>query len=72
MVETVNFGAVADHAHRWRIDEPDGPTSQGVCKACGTLRTFRNWLHETDFVTNVDLRNAGVATTYHARMEKMD
>lgn len=29
------------HAHHWRIETPNGPTSPGVC-ACGEQREFRN------------------------------
>ncbi len=29
------------HTHRWRLDEPAGPTSLGVC-ACGIERQFAN------------------------------
>jgi hypothetical protein len=39
----------ADHAHRWRIDEPTGPFSAGRCSACGVEREFRNWLEALDF-----------------------
>jgi hypothetical protein len=28
--------------HRWRIDEPTGRSSQGVCRYCGETRTFSN------------------------------
>ena len=30
------------HAHRWRIAEPDGPESAGVCVTCGAERVFSN------------------------------
>ena len=30
--------------HHWVIASPNGPTSQGVCKFCGTEREFRNSL----------------------------
>ncbi|MBI5949690.1 MAG: hypothetical protein HY875_16245 [Chloroflexi bacterium] len=30
------------HAHRWRIEEPRGPTSPGRCRECGAFRIFRN------------------------------
>jgi hypothetical protein len=29
--------------HRWRIDEPDGPRSLGICQRCGSERMFTNW-----------------------------
>jgi len=28
--------------HRWSIEEPNGPTSRGVCKLCHEVREFRN------------------------------
>ena len=31
------------HAHHWRIDEPRGRTSEGVCLDCGVTRTFGNY-----------------------------
>lgn len=31
------------HIHHWRIDEVDGPTSEGQCLRCGAQKTFRNW-----------------------------
>ena len=48
----------SDHFHRWRIDEPNGPTSMGVCRVCGVEKTFKNWLSETDFITNEEHRIA--------------
>ena len=50
--------AEGDHYHRWRIDEPNGPTSEGLCKVCGVTRQFRNWLQEGDFITNEEHRIA--------------
>lgn len=32
------------HPHHWLIEEARGPTSAGVCRACGEVRTFRNSL----------------------------
>lgn len=26
--------------HRWRIEEPNGPTARGVCRHCGEHRRF--------------------------------
>jgi hypothetical protein len=46
------------HAHRWRIEEPNGAFSLGVCKVCGAEKQFRNWLEETDFITNEEHRVA--------------
>ncbi len=28
--------------HHWRIDPPEGPTSEGLCRRCGERRTFLN------------------------------
>ncbi len=36
------------HAHRWRIEEAKGPTSEGHCTNCGTIEIFRNW-YENDY-----------------------
>jgi hypothetical protein len=47
-----------DHAHRWRIEEPQGQMSQGICKVCGAEKAFKNWLEDTDFITNTEYRLA--------------
>lgn len=44
------------HFHRWRIDEPNGPVSMGLCSECGAVKEFRNWLSESDFITNEEHR----------------
>lgn len=31
-----------DCTHHWRIDEPNGPVSEGVCQKCGVVRMFVN------------------------------
>lgn len=46
------------HFHRWRIEEPSGPTSYGVCKECGATKQFKNWLSDGDFITNEEHRMA--------------
>lgn len=46
------------HFHRWRIDEPNGPVSLGVCKVCGAEKQFKNWLADGDFITNEEHRMA--------------
>jgi hypothetical protein len=56
--EPVKTVAVARHMHRWRIDEPSGPVSDGVCKTCGATKQFRNWLPDMDFTTNTEYRMA--------------
>lgn len=35
---TVSGGCI----HYWLIESPNGPTSRGVCKLCGTESDFRN------------------------------
>ena len=30
--------------HHWIIESPHGPTSQGVCKLCGAVRDFINYV----------------------------
>jgi len=57
MAETV-VKAQADHAHRWLIEEPNGPKSAGVCKICGVAKEFKNWLQDGDFITNEEHRVA--------------
>lgn len=48
----------ADHAHRWVLESPNGPTSRGVCKICKAEKGFRNWLAEADFITSEERRLA--------------
>ena len=43
------------HYHRWRIEEPDGPMSLGRCD-CGVEKQFKNWLSDSDFITNEEHR----------------
>ena len=30
--------------HHWVIDSPSGPTSIGICKHCGAVKEFTNYL----------------------------
>lgn len=30
------------HSHHWMIAKQDGPSSEGMCKACGEVRKFTN------------------------------
>jgi len=48
----------AQHAHHWIIEEASGPLSKGRCKTCGASRDFKNWLEDTDFITNEEHRQA--------------
>ena len=49
---------LTEHAHHWVIAEARGPFSPGVCKKCGAEKQFKNWLGETDFITNEEHRQA--------------
>jgi hypothetical protein len=50
--------ARAEHAHHWLIEEAQGAVSQGICKRCGATKNFKNWLEDTDFITNEEHRIA--------------
>ena len=52
------IGPDTAHAHRWLIEEPNGPVSLGVCRVCKAEKIFRNWLEEGDFITNEEYRAA--------------
>jgi hypothetical protein len=56
MSTPIHFPNEARHAHHWVIDEPNGETSLGRCKRCGESKAFKNWLAESDFVTNEEHR----------------
>ena len=47
-----------DHFHHWKIEEPNGQVSRGVCKTCGETKEFKNWLSDGDFITNEEHRSA--------------
>lgn len=32
----------SDCQHYWVIEQPNGPTSNGRCKVCGSIREFKN------------------------------
>ncbi len=42
-IEEVSEGSVVCR-HHWLIQAADGPTSNGVCRICGELREFKNYL----------------------------
>lgn len=46
------------HAHHWIIEEASGPFSPGRCKKCGATKNFKNWLEDSDFITNEEHRLA--------------
>jgi hypothetical protein len=42
------------HFHRWRIEEPDGTISRGICSVCQERREFHNWLPQLDYITRAE------------------
>ncbi|MBI2767409.1 MAG: hypothetical protein HYX53_16060 [Chloroflexi bacterium] len=54
----VATAGAAEHVHHWRIEEARGPVSRGTCKRCGAEKEFKNWIGETDFMTNEEHRQA--------------
>ena len=42
MTEEAVEEVVSDCMHHWVIDQPNGPTSEGVCKICGMTQEFKN------------------------------
>ena len=58
-METLKFvGTPQSHAHHWLIEEAQGPTSRGLCRRCGAEREFKNWIEESDFLTNQEQKLA--------------
>ncbi len=56
--DTAQEATRPDHFHHWKIEEPNGQVSRGVCKHCGATKEFRNWLQDGDFITNEEHRSA--------------
>lgn len=42
-------GADQGCKHFWLIDTPNGPVSRGVCKVCGQVGEFKNYLDTTPY-----------------------
>ena len=42
-VQEVSEGSVVCR-HHWLIQAADGPTSDGVCRICGEIREFKNYV----------------------------
>jgi len=57
-VTTATLEATSPTAHHWVIEEANGPNSAGVCKRCGAVRSFKNWLEDADFITGEERRMA--------------
>ncbi len=43
--------------HHWRIEEPNGRESQGVCKRCGAVKAFSNSTESVMWEQTNTLRN---------------
>lgn len=50
--------------HYWVIESPAGPTSEGICKKCGTRRMFFNHV-DPEKVIDKRSRMAKPLKTYH-------
>lgn len=59
--QSANVVGTNHHFHHWRIEEANGPRSVGVCKYCGAEKQFKNWLEDSDFITNEEHRNTAAA-----------
>ena len=49
-------------AHHWIIGDPDGPTSSGKCKRCGTQRDFMNYFDGSSWGADISLDQLGKST----------
>ena len=49
-------------AHHWIIGDPDGPTSSGKCKRCGTQRDFMNYFEGSSWGSDISLDQLGKST----------
>ena len=53
--------------HYWLIETPQGPTSMGKCKYCGTVKEFQNYIVYSpweDEILNPRKRSRTKATEY--------
>lgn len=32
--------------HRWSVETPNGPKSKGICKLCGMVKFFNNYIED--------------------------
>ena len=59
IIEPVNENVCA---HHWIIGDPDGPTSSGKCKHCGTQRDFMNYFEGSSWGSDISLDQLGKST----------
>ncbi len=56
--------------HHWLIEPPQGPTSMGICKLCGSRKEFRNsasdLLWEDDPLSELSRGRWGKSRDFHA------
>tara|TARA_B100000408_G_C10143364_1_gene159316 strand:+ start:165 stop:437 length:273 start_codon:yes stop_codon:yes gene_type:complete len=55
---TVTIVDEASHqecVHHWVIADPDGPTSNGSCKKCGSAKEFMNYFEGSSWGSDVSL-----------------
>tara|TARA_B100001167_G_C16673564_1_gene258868 strand:- start:493 stop:765 length:273 start_codon:yes stop_codon:yes gene_type:complete len=41
--------------HHWVIADPDGPTSNGSCKKCGSAKEFMNYFEGSSWGSDISL-----------------
>lgn len=44
--------------HSWMLASPNGPTSRGICAACGAEREFHNSFQDMERTNNSDIFGA--------------
>ena len=44
------------HVHQWRIAEPEGAESLGICWTCREYKMFKNWDSAHDYVSTLEQR----------------
>jgi len=49
--------------HHWVLDQPNGPTSSGRCKHCGTKEEFRNSMQGSGWDRSGQARKAKQQST---------
>lgn len=57
--------------HHWVIQEADGPISSGMCRLCGALKEFKNYLeasHWGDEKTRTESRTSLLGRPTKARV----
>ena len=48
---------VSECEHRWIIDSPNGPSSNGVCLECGAEKQFLNYIEGTAWGYDVSVES---------------